>query len=320
MRRLALAIAALGTLALGTQATLAQDNYPSRPIHIVVPYPAGGTTDQMARAIQQVMSDKLGQPIVIENRAGAGGTIGTNQVARANPDGYTLVFGNSGPNAIAPLIREVPYDPLKDLMPISTVAFTPMILAVPADSPIKDVKSFVDWAKREPGKINYASVGNGSLSHLTGELFRNLAGVDMVHVPYNGGAPMLTALAGSQVHAAFVTGLDGAAMQQGGRIRYIAISTQQPTDVAAGMATVAATVPGFHSTSWFGLLAPKGTPEPIIKKLHEAVTAAVTPELRKTFAARNVEARTMTPQEMGKMIADEMKQWGDVVKKANIKM
>ena len=296
-------------------------SYPSRPIHIIVPYAAGGSTDQLARSIQQPMSEMLGQPVIVENKAGAGGTIGVDFVAKSAPDGYTLVFGNTGPNAVVSLMRKVPYDQLKDLRPISTVAFTPMILAVPADSPARTVKEFLAYAKQPGSTLNFGSVGNGSLSHLTGEYFNELAGLRMQHIPYNGGAPMMTAFVGGQIQAAFVTGLDGATLVNSGKVRYLAVGTPARTDTVAGLPAIAEDVPGFKSVAWFGVLAPKGIPDDVAAKLHAAVAAAVVrPEVRKLFADRKAEARSSTPQELETIIKDEVAQWGPVVRKANIQM
>lgn len=318
-RRYLLQTVATAALASTTLIAAAQDAYPSRPIRIVVPYAAGGTTDQLARAIQKPMQDFLKQPVVIENKAGAGGTIGTDMVAKAPPDGYTIVFGNSGPNAIVPLMRKIPYDPLKDLRPISVVAFTPMILAIPADSQANNLKEFIALAKQKDW--NFGSVGNGSLSHLTGEQLNALAGLKLTHVPYNGGAPMMTAFAGGQLHAAFVTGLDGASMLQAGKIKYLAVATPQRTNTVPGLPAIAEEVPGFRSVAWFGILAPAGVPDPIAEKLHAAVEYAVSqPEVQKMFADRNTEARATKPEEMAKIMREEMDQWGQVVKRSNIKM
>ncbi|TFZ02851.1 tripartite tricarboxylate transporter substrate binding protein [Ramlibacter henchirensis] len=312
----AVAAAALSSLAFGA---LAQDAWPAKPIRIVVPYAAGGSTDQLARAIQKPMEDFLKQTVIVDNKAGAGGTIGTDLVAKAAPDGYTIVFGNSGPNAIVPLMRKIPYDPVKDLRPISVVAFTPMILAVPADSPAKNLKEFVAQARQKDW--NFGSVGNGSLSHLTGEHFNALAGLKLTHVPFQGGAPMMTAFGGGHLQAAFVTGLDGAGMLQAGKVKYLAVATPQRTNVVPGLPAIAEEVPGFRSVAWFGVLAPAGVPDPIAAKLHEAVVHAVSrPEVQKMFAERNIEARSTSPQEMAKVIRDEMAQWGEVVKRSNIKM
>ena len=319
LRVLLAGLAACGFAALALQPARAQDAYPSKPIRIIVPYAAGGSTDQLARAIQKPMQDFLKQPIIVDNRPGAGGTLGTDLVAKAAPDGYTLDFGNTGPNAVVPLMRKIPYEPLKDLRPISTVALTPMILAVPANSPVKNLKEFLALAKQKDW--NFGSVGNGSLSHLTGEYFNHAAGLKLTHVPYSGGAPMMTAFGGGQLQAAFVTGLDGAAMLQAGKVKYLAVATPQKTDVVPGLPAIADEVPGFRSIAWFGVLAPQGVPDAIAAKIHAAVQYAVArPEVQKMFADRNVEARSSTPQELDKIIRDEMAQWGEVVKRSNIRM
>lgn len=317
-RLLAAAMAACaGTLSLPAPA---QDAWPSRPIRIVVPYPAGGTTDQLARALQQPLADLLGQPIVIDNRAGAGGTLGTDLVAKATPDGYTFVFGNSGPNAIAGMLRKLPYDPLKDLRPLSTVAIVPMIMAVPAQSPHRTAREFIAWARTQGAGLNFGSVGNGSMSHLAGELFNDLTGLKLQHIPYNGGAPLMTAFGGGQVQMAFVTGLDGASMAQAGRVRYLAVASPARTEIAPGLAALSEDVAGYRAITWFGVLAPRGVPDDIAGRMQAAVVRSVArPEFRRLLAERNVEARSSTPQELEAMIRDEMAHWGAVIAKANIK-
>ncbi len=312
------AVVALGASHFG--AAHAQEAYPSKPIRIVVPYPAGGTTDQLARAIQQPLQELLGQTVIVDNKAGAGGTLGTDIVAKAAPDGYTLVFGNSGPSATASLLRKLPYDVLKDFRPLSTVVTVPMILAVAADSPHKTLKDFVAWARLQGTTLNYGSTGIGGSSHLAGEFFNERAGTKFQHIPYSGGAPLVTAFAGGQVHMAFVTGLDGAAMVQAGRIRYLAVATAQRTDVLPGLPAIAEDVPGFASSVWFGLLAPRGIPDEIAAKLNAAIASAVArPEVRKLFVERNVEPISSTPQEFEKRIRDELELWAPVIKKADIK-
>jgi len=315
-------IAALVVAAFCIAQPAAAQSFPTKEIRLVVPYAAGGSTDQLARAIQRSMAQTLGQPVIVENRPGAGGTLGVNYVVRARPDGYTLVFGNTGPNAIVGLMRQIPYDPQKDLRPISTVAFTPMILAVPSDSPARSVAGFIAYAKQAPrGSLNIGSVGNGSLSHLTAEAFGEAASIQLQHIPYNGGAPMMTAFEGGQLHAAFVTGLDGATLVASGKVRYLAVATPKPTDVVPGLPAIAERLPDFKSSAWFGVLAPKGTPNDVIDTLNAAVVKAVAePELRRFFAARNVEARSSTPAQLGRLIADEMAQWQPVIRKADIKM
>ena len=317
-----LSSATLGGFALLiSAAATAADPYPTKPIRVVVPYAAGGTTDQIARILQPALGESLGQQLVIDNKPGAGGTIGTEIVVTAPPDGYTLVFGNNGPNALIQLMRPVAYDPIKDLRPVALVALTPMFFTVPADSPAKTLKEFIAYAKQNDGKLNIGSVGQGSFSHVTAEYFKQLAGLNMVHIPYNGGAPLMTAFAGGQVQAAFVTGLDGAALQRAGKVRYLAIATPQPSAVAPGVPTVAEVLPGFKSYSWFAIFTPKGTPDEVVAKLNAAIVAAVArPEVQKFFADRNVEARSSTPEGLGKLIQEDIAQWGPVIKKGNIQM
>lgn len=306
-------------LAISAVQPVMAESYPSKPIQIIVPYAAGGSTDQLARSLQQSMSDTLGQPVVIVNKPGAGGTIGVDHVVRSPADGYTLVFGNTGPNAIVSLTRKVPYDPIKDLQPISTVALTPMMLAVSADNPAKTVKEFIAYAKQPNVNINFGSTGNGGISHLAGEYFNKLAGIHMLHIPYSGAAPMLPAFGGGQLQAAFVTGLDGTNMISSGKVRYLAVGTKQPTSVAPGLPTVAADVPGFECVAWFGLLAPKGIPADVLQKLNKAVVVAVaTPEVQKMFIDRWIEPRSSTPEELAQRIKDEQILWASVVKAANI--
>lgn len=297
------------------------DAYPNKPIRMVVPYPAGGTTDQLARAIAQPMRDILGQPVIIDNKAGAGGTIGTDFVAKQPADGYTLLFGNSGPSATASLMRKLPYDIQKDFRPLSAVVRVPLILAVAADNPHKTVKEFLEWARKEGNKLNYGSTGLGGSSHLASEHFNDLAGTKFQHIPYAGGAPLVTAFGGGQVQMAFVTGLDGAAMVQAGRIRYLAVGSPKRTEVLPGLPAIAEEVPGFSAVVWFGVLAAQAVPDDIAAKVSNAIAASVQkPEVRKFFIDRNVEPYGSTPQELERLIQGELAHWGPVVKKSNITM
>ncbi|MDB6002661.1 MAG: bug [Rhizobacter sp.] len=293
--------------------------FPSKPIHFIVPYPAGGTTDQLARTIAQPMQEMLGQPVIVENKPGASGTVGTDYAARQPADGYTLLFGNSGPSATASLMRKLPYDVRKDFRPLSAVVTVPLILAVPADSPFKTVKEFVTWARSQGTKLNYGSTGIGGSSHLASEYFNDLAGTKFQHIPYSGGAPLLTAFAGGQIQMAFVTGLDGAVMVQAGQIRYLAVASPQRTDVLPGLPAIAEDVPGFSAVVWFGLLAAKGVPDDIAAKLATVIAKVVQrSEVRKFFVDRNVEPRGGTPEELARLIDGELTQWGPLIKKANI--
>lgn len=324
MRRskFALAVLACWAFTFGP-AAIAQgsDNFPSKPIRMVVPYPAGGSTDQVARAIAQPVREILGQPVIIENKPGAGGTLGADYVAKQPADGYTLLFGNSGPSATASLLRKLPYNIKNDFRPISAAIKVPLILAVPADSPFKSVKEFVEWAKTKGTTLNYGSTGLGGSSHLANEYFNQLAGTQFQHIPYAGGAPMVTAFAGGQIHMAFVTGLDGASMMQAGRIRYLAAASPKRTDVLPGLPAIAEDVPGFSAVVWFGVLAPKNVPDAIAEKIASAIAAALQkPDVRKFFIDRNVEPYGSTPAELGALIDSELKQWSPVIKKANITM
>ena len=283
---------------------------------------AAAMTTLAALALPAAAQDAYpNKPIRIDNKAGAGGAIGTDIVAKAAPDGYTLVFGNSGPSATSSLMRKLPYDVLKDFRPLSMVVSVPLILAVAADSPHRSVKDFVNWAKTQGTTLNYGSSGIGGSSHLTSEFFNELAGTKFLHIPYAGGAPLVTAFAGGQVHMAFVTGLDGSAMVQAGKIRYLAAASPQRTEVLPGLPAIAEDVPGFSSVVWFGLLAPKAVPDDIAAKLNAAIVKAVArPEVRKLFTDRNVEPRSSTPEQMEAVIRAELDKWGPVVKKASIKV
>ena len=310
----------LSSLLMQTAWSQSIDTFPSKPIHLVVPYPAGGTTDQVARAIAQPMREILGQAIVIDNKPGAGGVLGADFVARQPADGYTLLFGNSGPSATAALLKKLPYDIKADFRPISAVIKVPLILAVASNSPYKSVKEFTDWAKTKGTDLNYGSTGIGGSSHLATEYFNQLAGTQFQHIPYAGGAPMVTAFAGGQIHTAFVTGLDGASMMQAGRIRYLAVASPTRTDVLPGVPAIAEDVPGFNAVVWFGVLAPKQVPDAIAEKLTAAIMKSLQrPDIRKFFMDRNVEPFGSNASELANLIDNEIKQWGPVIKKANIK-
>ena len=294
--------------------------YPNRPIRIVVPYPAGGATDQMARIIQQPLSEMLGQPIIIDNKAGAGGAIGTDAVAKAAPDGYTLTFGNSGPNSMGPAIKKTPYDPIRDLAPISFVANVPLFLAVHPSLPAGNVRELVELVRASPGKYNYGSVGIASASHLIGEYFNFVTGLKMTHVPYKGGAPAMLGFIGGEVQVMFMTGLDGLQHARAGKLKVLAIATEKPTELAPGVATVAETVPGFNGSVWFGLLAPAGTPAEVIARVQDAVARAVTrPNVRKAFGDLSADPVANTPEQFARVIATELAQWTRVVKESGAK-
>lgn len=295
------------------------DSYPSRPIHLIVPYQAGGSTDQLARLLQQPLSEALGQPVIVDNKPGAGGTIGVDAVVRSKPDGHTLVFGNAGPNGMISLMREISYDPKEDLTPISTVVIAPLILAVRTDLPVGTMQEFLAYAREQGDKLTFGSVGVGSLTHLAGEYFNHMAGTKMLHVPYNGGAPMMTAFLSGDLDVAFVTGLDGAALEQSGKVRYLAVAAPQASPAFPDLPIIADVVPGYTSSSWFGILGPKGLPDSITNHLNKLINEIViSPKVSQRFIDRKLEPRAGTAQEFRELINDTLTQWEPVVKQAGI--
>ncbi len=315
--RRAMAVAAGALLCTAAMA----DTWPSRPIRLVVPYSAGGSTDQLARAIQKSMSDQLGQPVVVDNKPGAGGAIATEGVARAAADGYTLVFGNSAPSGVASLLRKLPYDVLTDFQPISTVAFVPLALVASSSLPAKDFKEFVAYAKRPGVRVNYGSVGTGSMAHLTGEYFNEASGLQIQHIPYSGGGALGTAVVGGEVETGWFNPLDATAIVASGRARYLAVATPTRLKALPDVPAVAEFYPGFSSSAWFGVLAPKATPPAIVARLNEVIANALKePGVRKLIEDKMAEPRSSTPDEMSRLIQRELEQWRPIITKNNIKL
>jgi len=310
--------AALATTTLGANAA---DAWPSRPIRLVVPFTAGGSTDQLARAIQQPMSEMLGQPVVIDNKVGAGGSIGVESVSRATPDGYTLVFGNSGPSAVTSLLRNLPYDVQADFRPISLVATVPLALVASNKLPVRDFKEFLAFAKKPGTALNYGSVGIGSMAHLTGEYFNEAAGINMQHIPYGGGSALSAAILGGELETGWFNPLDGTALVASGKARYLAVATPKRSSWMPDVPAVSEFVPGFESNAWFGVLAPKGTPDLVVKRLNEVIAAAVArPDVRKLIESKMAEPRSSSPDELASIIQREIAQWKPIVTKNNIKL
>lgn len=306
------------SMAVWMQLAVSAD-FPSAPIRLIVPYAAGGTTDQMARIIQPRLGEILGVPIIVENKPGAGGAIGVDYVARSPNDGYTLVFGNSGPNSIAPIIKKVPYDPLRDLKPISSVVVVPMILAVSSSFPANNIKEFISYAKTQAVPLTYGSTGLGGFSHLTTEYFKKAAGIKGTHIPYKGGGPGVLALRSGEIQMMFVTPLDGEAQHRANEIKYLGLSSAERSGLLPGVPAIAESLPGFVSEVWFGVLAPKDTPDAIINKLHAAIQKATEdPAIMNKFAALKVVPKSSTPDWLGKTIAHELKHWGELVKELGI--
>ena len=312
------ALAAIATL-LVTPVT-AQDA-PRPVLKLVVPYSAGGSTDYVARLLQRPLGEILDQSVVIDNRPGAAGTIGTDFVAKAAPDGNTIVFGNQGPNAIVPGVRKTPYDPFNDLRPLSTVAFMPLVLIVQAEKGPKTLKEFLQLARTAGAGMNYGSSGIGSLAHLTGHQFSRLGNLDMTHIPYQGGGPATTALLQGDIHGSFVPGLESAALVQSGKLRYLGVASSRRIPTLSDVPAIAEEIPGFESVLWFAIFAPKGTSDVIAERLRSAVVKVVErPAFQKVLADRHAEAKTSTPQELTQLIRKDMQYWGEVVRRANVPM
>jgi tripartite-type tricarboxylate transporter receptor subunit TctC len=292
-----------------------------RPIRIIVPYAAGGTTDQVARLLQKPMSEILKQPVIVENKPGASGTIGTEFVVKSPNDGNTLVFGNPAPNAFLPALRKTGYDPISDLRPISTVAVMPMLLVVPNSSQARSLGDFLASGRSAATAINYGSSGIGSLAHLTGAYFSQRSAIGMVHIPYVGGAPMMTALFQGDLQATFTTGLDGAAMVASGRARYLAIASAKRSPQLPDVPAIAEEIPGFQSVAWFALFAPKGTPDAVIDRIRGAVLVALDlAEVRTYLSERHAQAQGSTPDELARLVKSDMQQWSAVVRAEHISM
>ena len=311
------ALAAAALLAVGTGTALAQNSYPDKPITMIVPFSAGGTTDILARIVGQALNTELGQSVIIDNRPGAGGNIGGQAAARAAADGYTLFMGTVGTHAInAALYKKMPFDPIKDFAPLSRVANVPNLLVAHPSQPFKTVKEMIDYAKANPGKLNFGSSGSGSSIHLSGELFKSMTGIDMVHVPYKGSAPAVTDLLGNQIGIMFDNMPSAIQHVRSGKLRPIAVTTAKRSPQLPDVPTVAeAGVPGYEATSWFGLWVPAKTPVDIQKKLHTAIAKVLKdPAVIKKINDQGGEVVIDTQEGFAKFIDAEAKKWGKVVK------
>jgi len=307
-------------LAAFAAATSHAQSYPTKPIKIVVPYPPGGFNDTLGRTLAAKFQEAWGQPAFVENKPGGNTLIGSDYVAKAAPDGYTLLVV-AFPFAVTPsLIREMPYDTLRDFAPVILAAQSPNLLVVNPQMPVKTVGELVAMAKSQPGKLSYASTGNGSSNHISMELFKSLAGVDIVHVPYKGSAPAVSDLLGGQVQVMFDNLPNVLPQVKAGRLRALATSGTTRTPLAPDLPTVAeAGVPGYEVMVWFGLVAPARTPREIVRKLNAEVTRILAmPDVRERFQAQGVEPVGSTPEQFGEHIRSQMSKWAKVVKDAGV--
>lgn len=306
-------------LALGAAmpAALAQS---SKPIRLVVPFPAGGATDLFARTLSQKMGERLGTSIVIDNKPGAGGSLGSDMAAKATADGQTLLFTTTSTHSIGPAIgAKLPYDTVRDFTPIAHVGNAPSIMLVPNSSPAKTVKEWIEYAKKNPGKLNYASSGNGTIVQLTAELFKAQAGVFVTHIPYKGTGLAIPDLVAGQLDVLFDSLPTGMPHVRDGRLRALAVTTLKRTPLAPDLPPVADTLPGFESSTWFGLYGPKGLPAEVVNRVNTAANQALSdPEVRAKLTTLGIEPVTSTPAQFAKMVADDQGKWKRIIAERKI--
>ena len=296
--------------------------YPARAVHVVVPFPAGGPTDILTRALGQKLSERWGQPVVVDNKPGAGGAIGSEFVAKAPADGYTLLMATSSTHSIGPALQKLPYDPLRDFAPISQVSNATNVLVVSPKLGVTSVKELIALAKAKPGQLNFASSGVGTIPHLTGELFKLKAGVDIQHVPYKGTGLSIPDLANGQVAMLFDSIVTALNYVKAGNVRALAISSPRRTPLAPDLPTMAESgLPGFESETWFGLFGPAATPKDIVARVSaDTASALKAPDLRERFAAAGAEPVGSTPEQFLERVRADAARWAEIIKAANVKV
>ncbi|HYS90592.1 MAG TPA: tripartite tricarboxylate transporter substrate binding protein [Bradyrhizobium sp.] len=312
---------AAGATAFAAVSRIAQaQTYPTRLVRVIVPYPPGGPNDILARLMGQWLSERLGQPFVIDNRPGAGSNIGTEAVVKASPDGYTLLVVGTNSAINATLYEKLNFNFIRDIAPIATIIRQPQVMLVNPSFPAKTVPEFIAYAKANPGKINMASAGNGTGPHVAGELFKMMTGVDMIHVPYRGGGPALTDLLAGRVQVMFLGPVGSIEYIRAGKLRALAVTTATRSDALPDIPTVGEFVPGYESSSWFGVGAPKNTPAEIVERLNKEINAALAdPKMKARFADMGATVFASSPADFGGLMAEETEKWAKVVKFAGIK-
>jgi tripartite-type tricarboxylate transporter receptor subunit TctC len=311
---------------LAAAATLAPTSHgqgfpdPKKPIRIIVPTAPAGGNDAMARIVSQKLNERMKQPVIVENKPGANGAIGAEFVARAAPDGYTILFGYIATHGINPGLSKLPYDAVKDFAPIGEIAEAPVVLVVNPKVPAKTVAELIELAKAKPGSISYASAGNGTAPHIAGEMFKQMAGIDMLHVPYKGSGPAMTDTLAGQTQVMFPSLVAASGHMKSGKLRGLAISGKQRSKLFPSLPTVSESgVKGFEITQWYGFFAPAKTPREIVDKLHREIVAAMKdPDTAKKFADQGADVVTSSPEEFGKLVQSEIAKWSQLIKTAKI--
>jgi tripartite-type tricarboxylate transporter receptor subunit TctC len=321
MRRILASLAALTLAALPFAPARAQTYpIPSKPIKIVVPTSPAGGNDAMARIIAQKLNERLKQPVIVENKAGANGAIGSEFVAKAAPDGYTILFGYIATHGINPALSKVPYDPVKDFAPIAEIAEAQGVLVVTPSVPAKSVKELIALAKAKPGQLSYASAGNGTAPHISGELFKQMTGTDLLHVPYKGSGPAVTDTLAGTTQVMFPSLVAASGHIKSGKLRGLAVTGKKRSPLFPDLPTIAESgVAGFEVVQWYGLFAPAKTPKEIVDKLNREVLAVMRdPDTVKKFAAQGADVVVGSPDELGKLVQSELAKWGKFIKEAKI--
>jgi tripartite-type tricarboxylate transporter receptor subunit TctC len=298
------------------------DAWPAKPLKFIVAAPAGSSLDVIARTVGDKLKDRFAQPVIVENVPGASGTIATGQVARAAPDGYTILISFNGPLAFTQFLTKLPYDPQKDLTPVILASSQPNILAVNASVPVKNVSELIAYAKAHPGKLNYASVGNGSSSHLTAELFKAMAGIDVVHIPFNGAPPAALSVAAGDTQMLFTIATVVMPQVKSGKVKALAVTGATRFSLLPDIPTVAeAGLPKFESLAWNGILVPAGTPADIVNRLNHEIDAALkTPEVKARLNNAGLEPAGGSPDKFRALIASEAKKWSEIIRKTGAKL
>ena len=313
-RTLTLTTTALLIAALAPLSALAQA-YPNKPIRLIVPFPAGGATDILARALSQKLGEKIGQTVVVENRPGAGGTIGADAASKSIADGYTLLLATSSTHSIGPATNpKIPYNAETDFTPISYVASSPNVVVVPNTLPVKTMREFIDYARKNPGKLNYASSGNGTIVHLTTEYFKAESGTFILHIPYRGTALAIPDLVSGKVDVLFDSFVTGMPHVRDGKLRALAVTTAKRSALAPDMPTVSEVLPGFESVTWFGLYGPKGMAAELTARVNQAVNAALADaDVKERFARLGAEPAGGTPQAFAAMVKSDNTKWKKII-------